>query len=241
MFDNAQCLPVPEKEGAHVGFGSRGEETFVQSCHFVKRELVTYWITLTENHRAKDCPQMGNAIHLAATNNRVEIDKTIGVAGLGATKPSVICWSNKTRKRINDMFATANNLGESLPPFQTDKRSNKKLQDYTFQVGMPLVCIRTDVRRGGDLQPRWCNDDWGIITKFAEKVTVKIEEEEHEFVLKDFFSTFVPGFAITVYAAQGSTFDWGPFAVADYGAMPWRLRYTAISRAKTWSQVHEFY
>ena len=91
---------------------------------------------------------MGRAIHLAATNNRVDIDV---YRRCGPLHDKTVCCllEQQDKKKDHDMFARENNLGESLPPFQTDKRSNKKIQNYTFQVGrMPVVCIKTDDRRG---------------------------------------------------------------------------------------------
>ena len=93
----------------------------------------------------------------------------------------------------------------------------------------------------------YANNDWCKIIglEIEDKggelmVLVRIENtREIKFTLKDFYETFIPGFCITVYAAQGTTID-RQFAIADYAKMPWRLAYTSISRACEFAQISEF-
>ena len=108
---------------------------------------------------------------------------------------------------------------------------------------MPVLCIVTESagsRRGEDGEvgpPRWSNNDWGTIKGFDKDVVVTLEGQDLTFSLADFHKWFVAAFAITCYAAQGSTFDWD-FAIADWHKMSAQMRYTSISRARRFDQLH---
>jgi len=160
-------------------------------------------------------------------------------------RPSVITWRNSTRENINQEFADQHTYGPSLPPFKCNKYSNEKCQEFVFQVNMPLVSVKTEptskrTKLEDETQPaKYSNNDWSVLNDFdGDKVTILVEEtEEIQLPLKDFFAAWIPGFAITVYAAQCCTMDWN-FAIADSRCMNWRLLYTAVSRARSLSQVH---
>ena len=68
---------------------------------------------------------------------------------------------------------------------------------------------------------------------------VLAQEKELKFILHNFFKTWVPAHAITIYSTQGATLTWD-FAIAEYDWLPWRERYTAISRAQYASQLSKF-
>ena len=153
----------------------------------------------------------------------------------------MIAWANDTRKQINDLFA-ASFHGAPLPEYIPDGTASEKAPQYTFREGMPLICIATEKASKrhdatGFIRPAdYANNMWARLVKFEmETVLVQMETGvDLPFPLDEFFQNFVPGFAITVYAAQGCTMDW-KFAIADIPAMRgaregWRLYYTAISR-----------
>ena len=218
-----------------------GEETFLEHVRFVREEIVDKWVTFTKIHRAED-PEMVDAVIRASRGEYVDLpevwEPTIG------DKPSVICWSHDRRKAIN--WAMGIFRGECLPPFEVNKYSREKLQSFVFKVGMPVLCIENEPKsrrkKEEDRPPRYCNNDWGVIRGFVKdkKVIVVVEGAEQEFTVAEFHYNFAPGFALTVHSVHGSTMDWD-FCIAEYDKMDWRLRYTALSRARRFSQVKKMF
>ena len=98
------------------------------------------WVRLTYIRRS-ECEQLNEANRLASQGAYIPLNRTMGVSSLPLDRPGVLCWRNDTRKRINaavsERFA-----GAALPDFKTNKYSDEKLQDFTFCVGMPVVCLR---------------------------------------------------------------------------------------------------
>ena len=110
---------------------------------------------------------------------------------------------------------------------------------------MPVVCLRNK-KYVEDDDSGYSKNDWGKITDYNKK-TGEVEvllEDDHTILFPPhkFFRTFYPGFAITTHQAQGSTIGYD-YAIADSHSMQrgdFRVFYTALSRAKRFSQVHEF-
>jgi len=82
---------------------------------------------------------------------------------------------------------------------------------------MPVVCITTEAASKRKIAgtydvrpPKYANNVWGVIKAFENGiVTVVIEENDIiQFTLGEFHAWFIPGMCITVYAAQGTTFEW---------------------------------
>ena len=244
LFDRPQCPPVPAKPGSRVAFGARKESTFFDDVPFVRREMCHEWIRLTYIRRS-ECKQLNEANRLASQGAYIPLNRTMGVSSLPLDCPSVLCWRNDTRKRINALMGERflQTGATALPPFKTNKYSDDKLQEFTFCVGMPVVSLRNKKYVEDDDAP-YSKNDLARITAYADKqVTLLIEEKvPMTFGLNEFFRTFYPGFAITTHQAQGSTLAHN-YAIADSHSMQkndFRIFYTALSRAKRFSQVHEF-
>ena len=128
--------------------------------------------------------------------------------------PKVICWSNKTRQRINEecskLWPTIYST-KPLPFYTKGDEGTKFHQDYQLYVNMPVLCKKTAENH--------CNNDWGEIAKYEEeKVTVLMARKFLlEFTLAEFCEAWIPAFAITMHSAQGTTSDW-QYAVAEFGA-----------------------
>ena len=247
LFDRKQCPPVPCRKGSRSAFGGRGETTFIDNCRFVRREIATEWVRFTHRYRSK-CPVLDAAIDAAGEKQFPAIDKYVSIDDLPNDRPSVIAWANDTRQRVNSEFAEKFE-GQPLPYFETTKYSHEKLQSFQFKVGMPVVSIRNErvskrLVVDDEVQPaRFANNDWGVITAYEDKKVTVLVENKTESILQEaeFFNTYMPGFAITVHAAQGTTITW-PYAICDVEAMRrdkegWRLYYTALSRAEYWAQL----
>jgi len=54
LFDINQCPPVPAHNGYQSAFGAKGEETLIEYCPFIAREMFTHWINFTLPHRSTD-------------------------------------------------------------------------------------------------------------------------------------------------------------------------------------------
>ena len=132
LFDKSQCPTVPHRPDAHT--------EVLTDCHFVKHEIASMWVEFTEIYRSR-CPRLTAACKLAAQGKRV---RQTNASDLGIEEPSVVCWTNATRKKTNQQFSERCE-GKPLPRFETQslKYPHEKLQDFQFRVGMPLICIKT--------------------------------------------------------------------------------------------------
>jgi len=181
--------PMPTRNGYKSAFGARkGEETLIEDCPFIAREMFTHWIKFTRPHRSTD-KELHNVCDFILEHNKLpQLNREAGVSDLfQSSKPSVICWTNKTRKRINQEFANQFEYGASLPPLENpSKYASDKIQPFIFQVGMPIVCITTEAASKRKIagtddvrQPKYANNDWGVIKAFENGiVTVVIEEND---------------------------------------------------------------
>ena len=114
----------------------------------------------------------------------------------------------------------------TLPFFEYS--GDGKQQTFQFHVGMPVISKVNDKER------RYCNNDWGVITGFDEKVTV-MGRETLEFAFEEFCGVWIPTFALTCHG----TWDWR-YCVGDWDRMDARIRYTAFSRSRRVDQVLKF-
>ena len=108
--DPWQLAPIDFGKDSTGAWGARGEETFFD-CKFVL-EMFDHVATLTTVHRSCEPEWVQRCYKLRdpKTTHTVELVDIVGwkdIPGLLETdedKPKVICWSNATRKKINEAF-----------------------------------------------------------------------------------------------------------------------------------------
>ena len=142
------------------------------------------------------------------------------------TSDIVLCWRNKTRRRLN-----------------ARKRALLGLRG-PLTCGEPLMCLKNDHKRGlfngaiyliedrgetdGEITLR-CDD------KLIEVDNGIIEDEDPDYAVRRYdesYLPFSPGYAATVHKAQGSEYD--RVMIYDEAQQDWRaFMYTGVTRAVT--------
>lgn len=145
-----------------------------------------------------------------------------------------LCFINETRVRVNEqlMRLRAPVDAVELPCNPKDELSQKV---WLF-AGLPVLARKT--AGGGNALVN--NEAW-VVERVEEGVVnlrSKARDLTFECKVADFQATFLPAYAVTIHKAQGETIE-EPFTIHDWTHMMFdrRLKYTAMSRARTCGQI----
>ncbi len=148
-----------------------------------------------------------------------------------------ICYYNKTRKEINSKY--------NIPPKDDDSIFLKKLkgekysQDIYLYPNLPVIAYKT-YREDDDVL--FANGEKFIVSYFDEDNVYLYNERPDEdgnpemynieVELNEFQNYFLLNYCITTHKSQGDTID-KPYNIYDWEKMDVKMRYTAITRAKS--------
>jgi len=135
-----------------------------------------------------------------------------------------ICFTNATRKHVNN---------ECMNRFANLKRKYIKVGGLKISEGMPIICKQTNEKH--DLIN---NEFLTVESADSENVILKRDnggkiECGHKF----FLDTFELAFCITVHCSQGLSID-EPFAIWEWEKFSKKMKYTAITRARRYSDIN---
>jgi ATP-dependent exoDNAse (exonuclease V) alpha subunit len=150
-----------------------------------------------------------------------------------------ICYFNKTRKRVNEILMKRNKTTDSTF-LQADKEDDTT-QDVYIYSGLPIISRKTI--KDGDAA---VNNEYFKVVSVDEKIKCTSERSDDdgnkvdhvfEFDISEFHKYFHVNYCSTVHKAQGETIT-EEFTIWDWKYMDIRLKYTAMSRAKTPEQIN---
>lgn len=139
-----------------------------------------------------------------------------------------LSFSNKTRKMINERY----NKKEGLFIPKCDHRYS---QDMYIYEDCPVIAYKTDKNK------LYVNSEIFTVSHYDEEYIYLYSMRKNEIhpidiPIEEFANNFVLGYCMTVHKSQGSTIT-EAFNIYDWNKMDKELRYTALSRAKSISQV----
>ena len=153
-----------------------------------------------------------------------------------------ICFYNDTKKHINKMWNDKLKTNNSLfiPMNEDDDNS----QDMYVYEGLPVIATRNKRNDEGIL---WANSEkFNVINYDNENVILHNERPNDdgepemygvEISIDDFKNNFCLNYCCTTHKTQGETLTEN-FTIYDWNKMNTKLKYTALSRAKSPEQVH---
>lgn len=161
-----------------------------------------------------------------------------------------ICYTNKTRKRINQLINTKTNKGNILSPrIQSEDKQVMKgnemvnenpTQDIYLYDNLPMI---SRITHGEDM----VNNERFIITKITKDLVMLESERPDEdgkpykhiigVKLIELQKYFLCAYCVTTHKSQGITIN-GALTIHDWDLMDKKLRYTAITRAKKLSNIY---
>lgn len=144
------------------------------------------------------------------------------------SKSHNICYTNRTRKRINEKvnkLLTKNKKYINIGYTGDNKEPQQSVRAY---VGLPLIARKN--MKGGAM----VNNEPFIIKDIDENKLTAVSQRvggdnEIEINIEDFHKLFLMGYCVTAHKSQGETID-GTINIFDWGIMDKRLKYTAITR-----------
>lgn len=161
-----------------------------------------------------------NAYHPMDLYNEVTVEEM--------SKSHNICYTNRTRKRINEKvnkLLTKNKKYINIEYSGDNKEPPQSVRAYT---GLPLIARKN--MKGGAM----VNNEPFIIKDIDENKLTAVSQRvggdnEIEINIEDFHKLFLMGYCVTAHKSQGETVD-GRINIFDWGIMDKRLKYTAITR-----------
>lgn len=136
-----------------------------------------------------------------------------------------LCYTNKTRKRLNEMMMKKYETKESIF-LQATK--DEQSQDVILSNNMPIIakknCTKMDIYNNEDFKIIKCNKDELKIVDETGNKKFKIKTE-------DFHNLFYPAYALTTHKSQGATYN-KHYTICEWNIMDDRLKYVSMSRAK---------
>lgn len=158
-------------------------------------------------------------------------DKPINLS-LFPPKPNTIInlsFTNKTRLRINSLYNK--HQGLFIPKNPTSKYS----QDMYIYEDCPVIAYKTDKNK------LFVNSEIFTVSHYDEEYIYLYSIRKDtihaiDIPIEDFNKYFLLGYCMTVHKSQGSTITEN-FNIYDWNKMNKELKYTALSRAKSISQV----
>ena len=164
-----------------------------------------------------------------------------------------LCYTNKTRKFVNNEVMSLLNKRSSNKRFKIDKevytkRDNENkddfikrcndnpTQDLELDIGFPVIARSTI--DGGEFCVN--NEQFTIIFIDENKIILEnVNKKRIEVAFKDFVKQFLLAFCITIHKSQGMTidkkiciWDW------DHPRMSEKLKYTAITRVTKYKYLN---
>ena len=189
-------------------------EVFADICDGQILELTTNW-------RAQNDPEFGEFIQdLRIVKDGDKPDyKTYGKIECRKS----LCWTNKTRKLINNKW-------------MLEESKNKKfivVNNIKVFVGLPIICKKTMTV---DKQELKNNEEFEVIN--IDDKTIEIKNNRLTCMIKhDLFKHFDMAYCITTHVSQGSTYDF-PFSIYEYRYFNKKLLYTAMSISTQKSNIN---
>ena len=184
------------------------------------------------------------------SNNVMDIE--IGDVPQQITRTN-LCYTNKTRKFVNNEVMSLLNKRSSNKRFKIDKevytkRDNENkddfikrcndnpTQDLELDIGFPVIARSTI--DGGEFCVN--NEQFTIIFIDENKIILEnVNKKRIEVAFKDFVKQFLLAFCITIHKSQGMTidrkiciWDW------DHPRMSEKLKYTAITRVTKYKYLN---
>ena len=161
-----------------------------------------------------------------------------------------ICYTNKTRKRINQLINSKTNKGNILSPrMKSEDKQVKKgnemvnenpTQDIYLYDNLPMI---SRITHGEEM----VNNERFIITKITKDMVMLESERPDEdgipyshiigVKLIELQKYFLCAYCVTTHKSQGITIN-GALTIHDWDLMDKKLRYTAITRAKKLSNIY---
>ena len=215
LGDLRQCSPVEDEKVAHY---------FDHSA--VKYLAKGVRCELTKAHRYD--MELWDELENVWEGRAVDVSK---YRPTGTTTRN-ICFFNETRVRVNKQLMEAHKTDDAL--FLPCVAGDDDTQDTYVYVGLPILS-RVTMSDGDTIAN---NEMFVVQSMTTETITCKstIRENVFECDVGKFMGTFVPAYCCTTHKSQGDTIS-EAFTIWDWKAMDKRLRYTAMSRAKSASQV----
>jgi len=133
-----------------------------------------------------------------------------------------ICFTNKTRKRINDIIMH-NKKGDYLEIQCSDDdiKKNEYAQNVKIHVGTPIMSCKNCKKDG------IVNNEEFVVDKWDDEF-VYIDNDKKIEITK-FHSQYVVSYAMTTHKSQGQTFDF-KYTIWEYDKFTPRMLYTALTR-----------
>jgi len=223
LGDLRQCSPVEDEKIEHY-FDHSAVKYLVRG---VRCEL-------TKAHRYD--MELWNELENVWEERAIDLSK-YRVEGMPNTRN--ICFFNETRVRVNKALMEARKPDDAL--FMPCVAGDDDSQDTYVFKGLPILA-RLNMDDGDTM----ANNEMFVVDDIEEDakgaprdvITCKstIRDNVFECETAKFMRTFVPAYCTTTHKAQGDTIDEN-FTIWDWKAMDKRLRYTAMSRAKSAAQV----
>ena len=127
-----------------------------------------------------------------------------------------ICWTNRTRKLINNKWMVK----------ESKDKKYIVVNNIKVFVGLPIICKKTMTIDKHDLKN---NEEFEVIN--VDSKTIEIKNDRLSCTIKhDQFKHFDLTYCITTHTAQGSTYDF-PYSIYEYRYFDKKLLYTAMSRS----------
>jgi ATP-dependent exoDNAse (exonuclease V) alpha subunit len=105
-------------------------------------------------------------------------------------------------------------------------------QDMILMEGMPLIA-----RKGNDKLNICNNETFTIKTIDDETITIKDGDRNIDIDIDQISSLFYPAFCITVFKAQGQTYN-EQYMIHEWDKFTDRMKYVALSRATNIDHIY---
>lgn len=152
-----------------------------------------------------------------------------------------ICYYNATRIRVNKMWN--DNYKKEGDLFIPEDDHNEYTQDMYIYEGLPVIAQKSK-RDGDDLL--FANSETFVVSNIDDKIITVWNERPndsgekeiyiYECPIENFREYFLMNYCSTVHKAQGETIVEN-YTIYDWDNMSEKLKYTALSRAKSCKQV----
>lgn len=141
-----------------------------------------------------------------------------------------ICFTNNMRKKVNDMWMRREAKYNRFITIKTNNMYSEDVQDELLVTkGMPVIS------RVNDKSNNILNNEIFKVVSFNKEVVTLNDNRifEHAY----FARFFNPAYCVTCHKAQGETIK-EDYTIYEWNRFDTRLKYVALSRAKTTSQIN---
>jgi hypothetical protein len=144
-----------------------------------------------------------------------------------------ICFTNRKRIELNHYWMDATNKKNKTKCLRIPKLSyDPNSQDMLVYKNLPIIARINS--KSYDI----ANNQTFVVTRLSNDIITITDDDEtfKEIKKEDFNKLFYPAYAITTHKSQGGTID-RPFTIYEWYRFDERLKYTAITRAKNFSDI----